>query len=57
MMAKRIIKHGKYNVVTCIECGCEFSFDKVDIIESEEATPYVVCPECGAECTPIIKAE
>ena len=56
-MAKRIIKHGKYNVVTCLECGCEFSFDKVDIIEQKDATPCVVCPECNAECTPITKAE
>lgn len=56
-MAKRIIKHGKYNVVTCLECGCEFSFDKVDVIEPKDASPCVFCPECSAECTPITKAE
>jgi predicted Zn-ribbon and HTH transcriptional regulator len=50
-MAKRIIKNGKYNVVTCKECGCEFAFDKIDI----ETNGTVTCPQCNTECTPVIK--
>ena len=52
-MAKRIIKYGKYNVITCPDCVCELAFDKTDIIiESGK----VLCPQCEAECTPTIKA-
>ena len=50
-MAKRIIKNGKYNIVTCTECACEFAFDKTDI----EDTGKVTCPQCGTECTPVTK--
>ena len=60
-MSKRIITNGKYNVVTCPEstgCGCEFAFDKEDIITKEDGTTKVVtCPQCGAECTPNIKPQ
>ena len=47
-MAKRIIKYGKYNTVTCSECQCEFAFDNVDLEENGNDT----CPLCGAETTP-----
>lgn len=51
-MAKRIITNGKYNLVTCDECGCEFAFDKTDVDENG----IVTCPQCGAECTATVKA-
>ena len=44
-MAKRIIEYGKYNVITCTECGCKFAFDNIDI----ETNGTVVCPQCGKE--------
>lgn len=47
-MAKRIIKYGKYNVIQCKTCECEFAFDKVDIEENGNVT----CPQCGTENTP-----
>ena len=28
---KRIIENGKYNIITCSECGCKFSFDITDV--------------------------
>lgn len=52
-MAKRIIKYGKYNVVTCAECGCEFAFDKVDI----ETNGTVTCPQCDKENAPTTKSK
>jgi hypothetical protein len=59
-MSKRIITNGKYNVVKCPEntgCGCEFSFDKEDIITNTAGAKVVTCPQCGAECTPNIKPQ
>ena len=50
-MAKRIIEYGKYNVITCSDCGCKFSFDKVDI----EANGTVICPQCTKANTPVVK--
>jgi hypothetical protein len=50
-MAKRIIKNGKYNVITCTDCGCEFVFDQTDVEESG----MVICPQCDTECQPAIK--
>lgn len=51
-MAKRIIENGKYNVITCSDCGCKFAFDKVDI----ETNGKVTCPQCDTENTPTVKA-
>ena len=51
-MAKRIIEYGKYNVITCTDCGCKFAFDQTDIEESGKVT----CPQCSAENTPTVKA-
>ena len=50
-MAKRVIKNGKYNVITCSDCRCEFSFDSIDI----EPDQKVVCPQCQTRNTPTIK--
>ena len=50
-MAKRIIKNGKFNMITCSKCGCEFSFDTVDI----EANGTVKCPQCFEENTPTLR--
>ena len=49
--AKRIIENGKYNVVTCSDCECKFSFDKRDI----EANGTVICPQCAKANTPVVK--
>ena len=56
-MAKRIIENGKYNVVTCDECGCKFAFDKVDIEYDAEEVAFVTCPQCGATKAPEIKEQ
>ena len=50
---KCIIENGKYNVVKCQVCGCKYSFDVLDI---EPDTKKVICPQCGAENTPTLKA-
>ena len=50
-MAKRIIENGKYNVITCSDCGCKFAFDKVDL----EKDGTVNCPQCDTANTPVVK--
>ena len=50
-MAKRIIENGKYTVVTCSDCGCKFTFDKVDV----ETDGTVTCPQCDTINTPTVK--
>jgi PHP family Zn ribbon phosphoesterase len=55
-MAKRIIKVGKYNKLTCTACECEFSFDDNDKIPTgQEGAGKVTCPQCGAVLTPATK--
>ena len=44
-MAKRIIEYGKYNIITCSDCGCKFAFDASDINEVGKVT----CPQCDTE--------
>lgn len=51
-MAKRIIENGKYNVITCSDCGCKFAFDKTDV----ETNGKVTCPQCNTENTPTTKS-
>ena len=50
-MSKQIIKNGKYNIITCTDCECEFVFEKTDI----ETNGKVTCPQCGTENTPTTK--
>ena len=50
-MAKQILENGKYNVITCTDCGCKYTFEKVDI----RATGAVSCPQCEATNFPTIK--
>ena len=54
-MAKRIIQNGKYNVVTCTDCGCVFAFDKVDIEVDADGKSIIVCSQCDAVNTPTEK--
>lgn len=44
----KIIKPGKYHVVTCQECKCEFSYEDEDILWGDQRDPYkeVECPCC-----------
>ena len=60
-MSKRIIKYGKYNKIICPEtdngCGCEFSFDKEDIVTNAAGEKVVTCPQCGLECEPVTKTQ
>ena len=48
---KRIIENGKYNIITCSECGCKFSFDVTDIENN-----MVTCPQCDKENKPTLKS-
>jgi PHP family Zn ribbon phosphoesterase len=48
---KQILKYGKYNFVTCTDCGCEFSFDKTDI----DTNNKVSCPCCNKEIDAPVK--
>lgn len=31
----------------CIVCGCEFEFDRTDVLEEYLKYIYVKCPTCG----------
>ena len=46
-----VIKHGKRKFMKCITCGCEFTYEKEDIISNQtginEWEHYVKCPDCG----------
>ena len=48
----KVIKHGIFNLCTCISCGCVFSFEKEDV-ELKEINGYwtsgVTCPECKVD--------
>ena len=48
-----ILKHGKYRVVTCSECGCEFSFHPYELDENNQ----IECPECGKMNTAQVKVD
>ena len=50
-MAKRIIEYGKYNVITCSDCGCKFAFDSTDVNKDGKVT----CPQCDTANTPETK--
>lgn len=44
---KRIIKPGKIGRIECAVCGCEFTFEREDVImEDHHATGSVTCPFC-----------
>ena len=48
---KRIITNGKYNQVTCTNCGCIYSFEATDITEDKKVT----CPHCDHPNTVDVK--
>lgn len=50
-MAKTILKPGKYQVITCADCGCEFTFENVDLDDNNKVT----CPCCGTLCQATVK--
>lgn len=50
---KQILKYGKYNVIKCSDCECEYSFDKVDIA----ADGTVECPCCHNKNTAPVQAQ
>ena len=54
-MAKRIIQNGKYNVVTCTDCGCVFAFDQVDVEVDTDGKSTITCPQCETVNTPTEK--
>lgn len=48
----RIIKEGKKQVkeiiMTCRRCGCEFAYDRGDVLFDQREGNWVVCPTCKA---------
>lgn len=57
-MAVKIIKHGeegKKYIATCLECGCQFSFQEEDVelqyFELNELYVKIHCPECNYNMT------
>ena len=51
----KIIKEGTQKIVTCVGCGCVFTYESEDIRRTEArytdcelTTHYVVCPQCSA---------
>ncbi len=51
---KKILKRGFIKVMKCKTCGCEFSYEKEDVVRKQagpiEYDVYVVCPQCEREC-------
>ena len=43
---KAIIKNGIYNSTKCDTCGCEFTYEPIDV-----ANNTTTCPICGSICT------
>lgn len=39
---KRILKYGKYMIITCSKCQCEYTFEETD----KDAEGKVECPCC-----------
>lgn len=37
----KIIERGTRTIVRCHECGCKFSYERMDVVNG-----YVQCPEC-----------
>ena len=57
-MARRIIKRGTKEVITCDNCGCLFSYEKEDLINVDTDNykgfkEYTICPQC--ECEVLIR--
>jgi NAD-dependent SIR2 family protein deacetylase len=52
---KQILKYGKYNIVTCGKCNCEFAFETTDVIIKEDDTKVVTCPCCKEEINAPVK--
>lgn len=50
-MSKQILEPGKYSVITCNECNCKFTFEKIDL----DANNQTSCPCCGTLCTASVK--
>jgi hypothetical protein len=49
---KQILKYGKYNVIKCPTCECEYSFDQTDIKDGK-----VECPCCKEQNTAPVQHE
>lgn len=51
-MAKTIIHKGVSNYhAHCGECGCEFTYERVDVHHNYiRGGEFVACPHCGHEC-------
>ena len=48
-----ILKHGKYRVIKCPKCECEYSFELYELDENNT----LKCPECGNENAATIQTE
>ena len=48
-MSKQILTNGKYNIVTCAECGCVFAFGQTDVETNANGDKVVTCPQCNKE--------
>lgn len=44
---RQILKYGIYNVITCTDCKCEYTFSKTDVDEKGN----VKCPCCDTDNT------
>lgn len=52
-----IIKHGNtYSTTECNECGCKFTYSRIDLQSESYYGKEVRCPECN-NCIKIRKQE
>lgn len=53
-MAIKIIRHGNKKRCMCASCSCIFTYEKEDVKTVggyNEYKSYVLCPDCGEQCT------
>lgn len=49
-----IIKRGTKEIADCKTCGCQFTYEKEDVVNKSDGTykgfkEYVICPQCYKE--------
>ena len=52
----KIIKPGTRRIMICDKCGCEFSFEKEEVLEKcldgyKHYAEYIICPQCHKQHT------
>ena len=41
-----ILKHGNRQICSCKVCGCEFSYEEIDVNLKSKRLKVITCPQC-----------